>query len=360
MLDKFKVKGSTLFDSNDVLLLKSIKVKNINTEGAGIGFGKTHGYAAAGQGPTTKIHKYGYASDGNSTVVGDLLPAKSGPTQNYNGAGVSSITHGYAFGSYPGSPSGTVVDDTLIQKFPWAITDGTTAAKTGNTTLSGRYGYCGVMSPTTGFIAGGHPPHTKTIQSFPFTTDADATNVGDLISEKYFAAPGVSQTHGFVAGGSKATTGLPRFKHIESFPLSNAVTVSNIGNLTQFVASSQGASSSATHGYIHGGKTIPTPDGVGPPLGDDNDRIEKYSFATSADGVDVGNLTTTRYENAGSSSSTHGYSAGGRNPGLTNAIEKFPFAADTNATDVGDLVATPTSPSGSTYAAAGNLQGAGG
>lgn len=354
MSDEYKLKGTTLFDSDGSLFVNSITVKNINVEGAGIGFGKSHGYAAGGIGPVTEIHKYAYASDGNATDVGDLLPAKSGPTQNYLGAGVSSISHGYAAGSYPGVPGGTVVDDTLIQKFPWAIADGSTGTKIGNTTLSGRYGYCGIMSTTTGFLAGGHPPHTNTIQSFSFATDGDATNVGSLSQTRYHAAPGVSPTHGFIAGGTMATTGLPKFKLIETFPFvlsSGDVTVSNIGDLTQFVSAGQGASSSATHGYIHGGQQINTPDGVGTPYGLDNDRIEKYSFATSADGVDVGNLTTTRYETAGSSSSTHGYSAGGRNPGLNNTIEKYPFAADTNATDVGDLAGPAT------YSAAGNLQG---
>ena len=72
--------------------------------------------------------------------------------------------------------------------------------------------------------------------------------------------------------------------------------------------------------------------------------IGKYPFSADANSTDVGDLTSTRYSSAGNSSTTHGYSSGGReNPTLPspvsvyNIIDKFPFASDGNATDVGDL-----------------------
>ena len=72
------------------------------------------------------------------------------------------------------------------------------------------------------------------------------------------------------------------------------------------------------------------------PVGND-DPIDKFSFATDGNATDVGDLTVGRQTGAGSSSTTHGYSAGGYGPGTSNIIDKFPFSTDANATDVGDL-----------------------
>ena len=39
--------------------------------------------------------------------------------------------------------------------------------------------------------------------------------------------------------------------------------------------------------------------------------IEKFTFASDANSSDVGDLSTARYDPAGQSSSSHGYSSGG-------------------------------------------------
>ena len=53
--------------------------------------------------------------------------------------------------------------------------------------------------------------------------------------------------------------------------------------------------------------------------------------------TDVGDLTAGRYNVAGQSSATHGYSSGGSSPTTSDVIDKFSFATDGDATDVGDL-----------------------
>src|SRR6056297_2087239 len=68
--------------------------------------------------------------------------------------------------------------------------------------------------------------------------------------------------------------------------------------------------------------------------------IDKFPFSADADAVDVGDLSVTRSNSAGQSSSVSGYSSGGSNnsiPATYNIIDKFPFSADANAADVGDL-----------------------
>jgi hypothetical protein len=90
-------------------------------------------------------------------------------------------------------------------------------------------------------------------------------------------------------------------------------------------------------GYSSGGVTQYT---IGQPA---VNTVDKFPFATNGAATDVGDLTVSRVQTAGQSSSTSGYVSSG---GLTlfgysggqvsNAIEKFPFATDTNIADVGD------------------------
>ena len=86
-------------------------------------------------------------------------------------------------------------------------------------------------------------------------------------------------------------------------------------------------------GYTSGGQTNPSLTNI----------IDKFSLVTDADATDHGDLTVARAEIAGTTSSTHGYSAGGGwdNGTLSGAdketIDKFAFGSNNNATDVGNL-----------------------
>ena len=67
-------------------------------------------------------------------------------------------------------------------------------------------------------------------------------------------------------------------------------------------------------------------------------NIQKFPFSSDGNGTDVGDLTQSRNNSqSASSSTTHGYTAGGTG---SNVIDKYPFSSDANATDVGDLTNT--------------------
>lgn len=102
-----------------------------------------------------------------------------------------------------------------------------------------------------------------------------------------------------------------------------------------------------SHGYVSGGSRVgPSPN----PAAVDVAEIEKYAFATSTTGVNVGTIDDGTFpkqklSGAGTSSSTHGYHAGGyetsyNNPGfpfppgrkVLYRVDKFPFSSDTGAT----------------------------
>jgi hypothetical protein len=94
----------------------------------------------------------------------------------------------------------------------------------------------------------------------------------------------------------------------------------------------------ATYGYFHNGS------------GSSN-VIDRYSFTTDGNALDVGDATTSNQERGASSDITGGYSyifAGGP----TNVIERHQNAASANGADVGDLtnsVRLPSSSESSTH-----------
>ena len=142
--------------------------------------------------------------------------------------------------------------------------------------LSRRYTYQG---STSGYTSGAFldPSGGRTIDKFPFASDANATDVGDTLGST--SAP--SYTYDGYTGGA----------------------------------------SSSSHGYITGGYP-------------NINVIQKFSFSVDGNTTDVGDLTIGTYGQAGTMSETHGYMSGGHSS--RNTVEKFPFTSDTNASDVGD------------------------
>jgi hypothetical protein len=83
---------------------------------------------------------------------------------------------------------------------------------------------------------------------------------------------------------------------------------------------------SDTHGYYV--REHPTN-----PAGQD---IQKYALASSANATAIGDLTVYKDAESGTSSTTHGYIAGGT-ASATNAIEKFSLSTDGNSVVVANL-----------------------
>jgi hypothetical protein len=234
------------------------------------------------------------------------------------------------FALFQGTVSGYVTGGpgNVIEKFPFATN--TNSADVGDLTGSFTNGV-GVCSQTHGYVTGGDSGVTRLrLDKFPFATDSNAVTSGSILDDsRYeFKTPNASLTHGYVSSGTTApgttSSGIQRF----NFAIDgNAF---NVGSLTVNKRLATGQSS-ATHGYTSGGTS--------PPGTTFTNLIEKFSFAAEgAPGKDVGDLTLGRERPAGQSSITHGYSSGGFvPPAVRNVIDKFPFATDTNATDVGDL-----------------------
>lgn len=178
------------------------------------------------------------------------------------------------------------------------------------------YSFQGSVS---GYTSGGRlsSADSNTIDKFSFTSDGNATDVGDLTTLTRFTSGQSSSVSGYTSGGI--------FNVIDKFPFAVDSNATDVGDLTLARAYLVGQSSSSS-GYTTAGS----------PAG--SNVIDKFPFAADANATDVGDLTLARRQPAGQSSEVSGYTSGGAfSPGVVNTIDKFPFASNANATDVGDL-----------------------
>ena len=171
-----------------------------------------------------------------------------------------------------------------------------------------------------GYMSGGQTPaNTNTIDKFPFSSDTNASDVGDLTQSTKLAAGQSSSSHGYTSGGN------PNTDTIDKFPFSSDTNASDVGNLPSARGYSSGQHS-PSNGYISGGFT--------PSLITD---VDKFPFSSDSNAVNVGDLTQARYNSRGHSSTISGYASGGQTPTIVATIDKFPFSEEGTATDVGDL-----------------------
>lgn len=248
---------------------------------------------------------------------GTYTARSSGSSYSFQGS-----NYGYTAGGTTPSDNGKNV----IDKFSFS-TDGN-ATDVGDL-VTGTYEAAGNSSTTKGYHTGGINPAVNTIQHYPFVTDANATDAADLTSTRYSAMGQSSQTHGYSSGGrAPSMTDI-----IEKYPFAADDNATDVADLANDQGLGAGITS-PTHGYVAGGNTAP-------PFVAITNIIQKFTFATDANATDVGDLSSPQVQYpAGASSTTHGYASGGYTPpGNVVTIDKFSFSTDGNATDVGDLTA---------------------
>jgi hypothetical protein len=283
--------------------------------------GSTSGYTSGGQGSNV-IDKYDYASDGDATDVGDL-------TTSRHSVGQSSANHGYSTGYASGGVTNTAVD-----KFPFAsdFTGNATdvgdlavwvAIGAGQSSIENGFGY-----HTGGNLQAPPPGASNNIQKFSFATDGDGTDVGDLSLSRYTMTGQSSSENGYTSGGIGAAGPSAREDVIDKFPFASDGDATDVGNLTigRYGLSGQ---SSSTHGYSSGGfittnridKFSFATDGNATDVGDltagrytytagtsstasgyatgPSLLVDKFPFSSDANATDVLNLTVTRQYAAG-------------------------------------------------------------
>ena len=179
------------------------------------------------------------------------------------------------------------------------------------------------------------------IERNSYASDTNSVDVGDLTSVKFaIASSWKSMTHGYAAGGyahynnpGGGPGGITNAYEstIEKFSFASSANGVDTADLTVNWEYGSGHSSDLNC-YITGG---------GHSQGGRVDTMNKFIKATEVNATDIGNLITATNLGFGSSSTDHGYIAGGTDqafPSQTETIQRFSFASGTqNADDVGDL-----------------------
>ena len=263
---------------------------------------------------------YSYTSDGNSTSHANLA---SGRSNSSFGTGIASPTHGYCMGG-----NNDTVNATQKQTDKFSLTSTTTAVDIGDLIEAGDRA-CSQTSETKGFISGGSSGgNVGRIESLTYASDSFAGRTNDLITARHALVGQSSETHGYASCGHSGAYS----NQIEKFSLSTDSASTDVGDATVAQHSACSASST-THGYIAGGYI-----GGGAP-GNQN-VINRFAFASDGNATDWGDMTQGKRHLAGSSSTTHGYVAGGLSGSTVNVIEKWAYASNAGGIDVGDLLST--------------------
>lgn len=283
------------------------------------------------------IDKINFTSDTNATDQGDLLAAFC-----YH-QGTSSSTHGYTAGGLQGTPPSSASN--VIQKF--AMSSAANATDVGDLIAAqcspGNGG--GAMSQDNGYYIGGWGPGTPGIRNsyekFPFSSDGNATDVGDQSQCAQQQGVHSSSTDAYITGGN-SPAGNAAAQNITKFPFSSDANATDTGgDLTSNDHRIFTSWSTDTHGYTAGGRSHPATYAV---CSFFSNAILKYPFAISSGyATDVADLTKAVQNGSGVASTTHGYRAGGSENNYTpdyssNVIDKHCFSSGANATDVGDLI----------------------
>ena len=273
--------------------------------------GAQYGYCAGGYNLQSGAHadeiqKYSYASDANGTDVGDTLLE-----QHYR-CGATGTTHGYTMGGE--SPS-----NGRIEKWSYASDADSTEVgvifgpATSGTSSSATDGYI--------FCASGNNS-SQVISRTATATDGNAIDWADCANPASSNTTGCSsETYGYRLNGGPSND-------IEKYPFASQTNATNVGDLTLSRAGA-GSFSSTSYGFCVGQT---------PNTGEQMDRIDRFSFASDGNATDFSDLNFRPDGPHGNSSTTHGYIAGGSLSGpYTDNISKIAYSSTGTATDVGNL-----------------------
>jgi len=246
----------------------------------------------------------------NASDFGDLI------TADYELAACASSTRGiFAGGSYNGNS---------IEYVTFASTGN--ASNFGNLNES-RKEVGGCSNSTRGiFVGGGQDEFTlNSIEYITIASTGNGTDFGDLTSNRANVTGTASSTRGVFIGGGYSGSQVNIIEYITIASTGNA---SDFGDISTDPSYGCGACSSSTRGVFALGNS-----GSGKIL--QVNVIEYITIASTGNGTDFGDLTTSRGSLAACSNATRGVFGGGT--GSSNVLDYVTIASTGDATDFGDL-----------------------
>jgi len=286
---------------------------------------------------STGLSGDGYSVDGNKVFATDGIAFGNTIFDNssflkfeFSDSEYPGTVSGYASGGISGPTSRL---DT-IQKFPFS--SDTNASDVGELTQN-RQAVAGASSSTNGYVTGGLNPalpafFSEVIDKFPFSVDSSSTDIGELAVSGYFQNGLSSPSNAYIGRGVPSACGAS----VQKIPFSSDTSATSVASFPDAPSADGFAASTGIHkdignGYFNFGR---------PAVGS---TLQKFNFTSDTfQGAVSFSFTPApagRYAGSSHQSSTHGYYAGGKIPGSPRStqIEKFPFASEDSVSDVGDL-----------------------
>ena len=263
-------------------------------------------------------------------------------------AGFNGAQFGYAGGGNPYPSYGQ-----KIQKF--SFTSDGNATDVGNLN-TGRSGTAGSASTTHGYISGGHNSigaANTDREKWLFASDANLTQVSSTTWPVAGPMGNSSPTHGYGVAGYAPTIPTIGFRGSYKFPFASDADTLVSGPDLSFGHTFGSSTASETDGYIAAGYHNP-----GSPPAVNN--IEKYPFANDNAAASHGTTFYVGTHGSGTNSTTHSYISGNTQTAgntKTNIIQKFPFATDAGSTDVANMTVARQGTDGSSSASHGYAAG---
>lgn len=289
----------------------------------------------------TDIESFPFASE---SPIGQHMDTGS---NNRNTAGTASADNGYFTGGLSFFPPNSYYSRSNAVKMPFASASSSAIPQV---MTVGRQFHAAHQSLTHGYNSGGYSrspnpsfvTYHNTIDRFTFANENNSyASVGNLADSKtgLHSTGQSSASHGYIFGGALNFSIPVSYDHnfIQKFPFATDTNASDVGDMstTRFSCAGQ---SSAANGYATGGYYIPGQNGAA------FETMDKFPFSNDTNATDIGNLTQHRVRPGGASSKTKGYTVGGAELGAPPylyqgqvTVDGFPFSSDGNSTDVGDL-----------------------
>lgn len=266
---------------------------------------------------TTSGEVYSCTDAATDANVWTNVGAGSGNIEPY-GATVA----GYIVGGWAEPPS----NGTLTGIDKYAFASGSSDAVDHGDLATRRSANAGTWSATHGYSSGGYfgssQPKVQTVDKFAFAgSNVTAVSIGNLSSANTSRAGCSSETSGYHCGNYHGSGSFDN--GIDRINFSSDSISSDIGSLNSHAnVENLSGNHSTTDGYVVGG--------------DNNNKIDSFSFASEGQTSLVGTLTMTRSQQSSQNTKTHGYSAGGYTwtggNGTTGTIEKFAFGSSVTST----------------------------
>ena len=174
----------------------------------------TDGYAYGGYSSSDTMQKFPFSSDSPASDIGELTNA------GYDGVANSSKENGYV--KYSPNPG-------TIQKHPFS--SDSSAANLGQNTHGPSFGQSGANSSTHGYhLGGGGPNNITAMTKFNFSSESEIDSVGSLAANHYRGGGTSDESNGYAKGGRP--TNPSYIDNIQRFPFSSDTDATDVGELS--------------------------------------------------------------------------------------------------------------------------------